>query len=300
MLIEEKVIEGFRVNVTSINGMLLGIACDIGPRILYLASAKKPDLNIFGILPNVGIETQDGFWKVYGGHRLWSSPQAKPRTYSIDDQPVKIDVGEDYITIHGNPEEKNFIQKEITIKAGPDNSVQVIHRIKNIGRWPIRMACSAISLMREKGFVIIPIKPTKIDAEGLLPGRHITLWPYTDISDKRLIFSSDYIFVKHDPKVKDPLKIGVNANPSWTAYWVDGMLFLKQFYQESGEYPDFGSTVEVYADEHMLELGTLSVLKLVEPSEAIEHTEFWKVFEIGKIKVKPDNISEKVEPLVKA
>lgn len=300
MLIEEKVIEGFRVNVSTINGVLIGIACDIGPRILYLASAKKPNLNLFGILPDVGIEMQNGFWRVYGGHRLWSSPEAKPRTYSPDDQPVKIDVGEDYITVHGNLEEKNSLQKEITIKAGPENSVQVVHRIRNIGRWPIKMACWAISIMRNKGFAIVPIKPTKVDVEGLLPDRHISLWPYTDVSDKRLIFSKDYIFVKHDPNVKDPLKIGVNANPSWAAYWVDGMLFLKQFSKEVGEYPDFGSTVEVHVNDHMLELGTLGALKLVEPSEVIEHTEYWKVFEVSKIKTKPDNVREKVEPLIKA
>lgn len=299
MLIEEKVIEGFKVNVASIGGMLVGVACDIGPRILYLASAKKPDLNLFGMLPDVGVETQDGFWRIYGGHRLWSSPQAKPRSYSLDNQPVKIDVGDDYIAVYGNPEEKNSVQKEITVKTGSDNSIQVVHRIRNIGRWPIKMSCWAISVMRRNGFAIIPVKPAKVDVEGLLPDRHISIWPYTDISDKRLTFSREYIFVKHDPKAKSPLKVGVNANPCWAAYWVNGLLFLKQFSQEKGEYPDFGSSVEVYADQNMLELETLGALKVVEPSEAIEHVEVWGVFEIGKVGMKPDNIKEKVEPLIK-
>jgi hypothetical protein len=191
MMIEEKTVEGFRIKVVSIGDMLVGAACDIGPRILYLASAKKPELNLFGILPNSGVETSEGFWKIYGGHRLWSSPEAKPRSHFLDDQPVEIDVGEDYLTVYGSPEEKNSIQKEITIKAGPDNSVQVIHRIKNIGRWPIKMACWALSVMRRSGFAIIPIEPAKVDAEGLLPDRHIALWLYTDISDERLTFTTE-------------------------------------------------------------------------------------------------------------
>ncbi|MEM2960208.1 MAG: hypothetical protein QXU67_01245, partial [Candidatus Bathyarchaeia archaeon] len=91
MRVEEKTIEGFRVKILSIGDMLLGVACDIGPRILYLASAEKPELNLFGILPNAGVETSDGFWRIYGGHRLWSSPEAKPRSYSLDNQPVKIE-----------------------------------------------------------------------------------------------------------------------------------------------------------------------------------------------------------------
>lgn len=299
MIIEEKVIDGFKVNVISIGEILVGVACDIGPRILYLASAKKPDLNLFGILPDVGVETPDGFWRVYGGHRLWSSPQVKPRTYSLDDQPVKLEVGEDYVTIHGNPEEKNSIQKEIIVKAGPDNSVQVIHRIRNIGRWPIKMGCWAISVMRKNGFAIIPMKPFKVDAEGLMPDRHIALWPYTDMSDKRLILAKEYIFVKHDPKAKNTLRIGVNANPCWAAYWSNGMLFVKCFSTEAGEYPDFGSTVEVYADQNMLELGTLSVMRVVEPLGTVEHTEVWRIFNVGRMGAKTEHVKSKVEPLIK-
>jgi len=300
MMIEEKTVEGFRIKVVSIGDMLVGAACDIGPRILYLASAKKPELNLFGILPNAGVETSEGFWKIYGGHRLWSSPEAKPRSYSLDDQPVKIDVGEDYLTVYGSPEEKNSIQKEITIKAGPDSSVQVIHRIKNIGRWPIKMACWAISVMRRNGFAIIPIEPAKVDAEGLLPDRHIALWPYTDISDERLMFTGEYIFVKQDPKAKRPLKIGVNANPNWAAYWVEGLLFLKQLQVEKGEYPDFGSNVEVYTNPEMLELESLGSLKVVDPSSVIEHVETWRVFNVGRIRMKSENVKEKIEPLIKA
>jgi len=300
MMIEEKTVEGFRIKVISIGDMLVGAACDIGPRILYLASAKKPELNLFGILPNAGVETSEGFWKIYGGHRLWSSPEAKPRSYSLDDQPVKIDVGEDYLTVYGSPEEKNSIQKEITIKAGPDSSVQVIHRIKNIGRWPIKMACWAISVMRRNGFAIIPIEPAKVDAEGLLPDRHIALWPYTDISDERLTFTGEYIFVKQDPKAKRPLKIGVNANPNWAAYWVEGLLFLKQLQVEKGEYPDFGSNVEVYTNPEMLELESLGSLKVVDPSSVIEHVETWRVFNVGRIRMKSENVKEKIEPLIKA
>jgi hypothetical protein len=300
MIVEEKNVEGFRVKMVSLDDMILGVACDIGPRILYLASAKKPDLNLFGILPDAGVQTQEGFWKIYGGHRLWSSPEAKPRSYSLDNQPVKIDVDSNSLTIYGNPEEKNSIQKEITIKVNPDGGVQVIHKIRNIGRWPIKLACWALSVMRKNGFAIIPIKPIKVDPEGLLPDRHISIWPYTNIADKRITLASEYIFVKQNPKANLPLKIGANANPPWTAYWVEGMLFLKHFPQIEGEYPDFGCNVEVYTNPSMLELETLSPLKIIEPSEIIQHNEIWKIFNVGKIGMKPENIREKIEPLIEA
>ncbi|MEM2027310.1 MAG: hypothetical protein QW145_00805 [Candidatus Bathyarchaeia archaeon] len=300
MMVEEKTIDGFRVKVASIGDMLIGVACDIGPRILYLANVKKSELNLFGVLPDIGVETCEGFWRIYGGHRLWSAPEAKPRSYSLDDQPVDIEIDSDSLKVRGKPEEKNSIQKEIIVKENPEGGVQVIHRIINIGRWPIKLACWALSVMRRNGFAVIPIKSMKVDAEGLLPDRHISIWPYTDISDKRLVLTSEYIFVKQDPKASGPFKIGVNANPNWAAYWVEGMLFLKQFHYYGGaEYPDFGCSVEVYTNPNMLELETLGPLKTVDPSSMVEHVEVWRVFNVGKIKMKPEDVRDKIEPLIR-
>ncbi|MEM2183168.1 MAG: hypothetical protein QW502_01970 [Candidatus Bathyarchaeia archaeon] len=301
MTLKEETIEGFRVKIAQIGGLLIGVTCDVGPRIIYLASVEKPKLNLFGVLPYFGIETSEGFWRIYGGHRLWTAPEAKPRSYSLDNQPVKIEADSDSLRVYGNPEEKNSIQKEISVRAGSDGGIQVIHRIRNIGRWPIKLACWALSVMRRNGFAIVPIKPMRVDAEGLLPDRHISIWPYTNIADKRLSLTSEYIFVKQDPKAKGPLKIGVNANPNWAAYWVEGMLFLKQFQYDSGaEYPDFGCSVEVYTNPEMLELETLGPLKTVEPFDVVEHVEFWRVLNVGKVKMSTEDIREKIEPLIKA
>ncbi len=299
MFVEDKIVDGFKVKVALIGDLLIGAAYEIGPRILYLASSKKPELNLFGILPDVGVQTSEGFWRIYGGHRLWSSPEAKPRSYSLDDKPVRVELNTDTLTVYGNPEENNFIQKEIAIKANPSGGVQVIHRIRNIGRWPITLACWALSVMRKEGFAIIPIKPSKVDEEGLLPDRHISIWPYTDLADKRLSFTNEYIFIRQDPKIEKPVKIGADANPEWTAYWVNGMIFMKQFHKEAGVYPDFGCNVEVYTNSAMLELETLGPLKTINPSESIQHVEVWKVFEAGEVGMTAEDIRDKIEPLLK-
>lgn len=298
MVVEDKIVDGFKVKVTSIGDLLIGAAYEVGPRILYLASSKKPELNLFGILPDVGVQTSEGFWRIYGGHRLWGSPEAKPRSYSLDDKPVRVEFNADTLTVYGNPEENNCIQKEIKVKANPGGGVQVIHNIRNIGRWPIKLACWALSVMRKGGFAIIPIKPSKVDEEGLLPDRHISLWPYTGLTDKRLSFTNEYLFIKQDPDVDKPVKIGANANPEWTAYWVNGMIFIKQFHKVAGEYPDFGCNVEVYTNQDMLELETLGPLKTINPSESVQHVEVWKIFETGEIKMTAKDIGDKVESLL--
>lgn len=298
MKIEEREVDGFSTNLISLNKIMVGIATDIGPRILYVASSERSEFNLFGVLPDAGIETPEGFWRMYGGHRLWSSPEAKPRSYSMDDKPVKIKIAEDSVVISGNPEVGNSVQKEITIKPFSEDSIEVIHTIRNIGRWPIRLGCWALSVMRKKGFGIIPVKACKVDEEGLLPDRHLSLWPYTDPSDERVVFTNGYVFVEQNPKIENPFKIGTMANPTWTAYWVDGMAFVKQFFRAEGEYPDFGCSVEVYTNADMLELETVGPLKTIDPSGSIQHTEIWKVSEVGELTPEPDGVKEKLEALL--
>ncbi len=298
MKCEEKKVEGFNTKIISIGNITLGIATDIGPRILYIASEKRPKLNLFGVLPELGVQTPEGFWRIYGGHRLWSSPEMMPRSYSLDDKPVKIDVKDNSVTVSGNPEEGNFIQKEITIRPAANGGVEVVHAIRNIGRWPIRLACWALSVMRQSGFAIIPIKPSKVDKEGLLPDRHLSLWPYTDLSDERLVLDGECLFVRQNPKIERPFKIGATANPTWTAYWIDGVAFVKQFSEVAGDYPDYGCNVEVYTNAGMLELETVGPLKMLNPSEFTQHTETWKIFEIEGLAAKPKSIKKKLEALL--
>jgi hypothetical protein len=296
--VEETRIKGFNVKIFSINDLLIGVATEIGPRILYLAGKNSLQKNIFDISPEFGVNTVEGFWRIYGGHRLWSAPEAKPRSYSMDDKPVRIEIEGECVTIYGNPERENSIRKEIAIKPFGNDGVQVIHRIQNIGRWPIKLGCWGLSLMEGEGFVVIPIKPSKVDKEGLLPDRHITIWPYTDLGDKRLKLTSDYIFVSKNSEVTKPLKIGTMANPGWSAYIIGETAFIKEFSRIEGEYPDFGCNVEVYTNANMLEFETLSPLKTLEPSTSVEHPEKWTIIKTGKIETRADDVKNKLELLL--
>lgn len=67
-----------KIKEFSVGELMLGVAEDIGPRILKLALKSAPDENLFGILPDSGVETPDGFWRIYGGYRLWTSPEVMP------------------------------------------------------------------------------------------------------------------------------------------------------------------------------------------------------------------------------
>ncbi len=274
-----------------VGDLVLGVARDIGPRIMKLTVKNRPCENLFGILPDAGTDTPDGFWHIYGGHRLWSSPEDIPRSYSPDNTPVRVEERNGRVNIYGNPEIQNGIQKELEISPAGAFSVDVIHRIKNIGRWPITLACWALSVMKTGGFAVIPVKA---GGAGCLPDRRLVLWPYADFSDERLVMAKDFIFLKQDVRCKNPVKIGTMAFPCWTAYWVDGLLFVKKFAQEQGEYPDFGCSVEVYANSDMLELETVGPLKVLEPGDTAEHRETWRVLEIPALSPSQSDVEDAI------
>ncbi len=80
-----------------------------------------------------------------------------------------------------------------------------------------------------------------------------------------------------NPKAEKSFKIGATGNPSWIAYWISGLIFVKEFEKKEGEYPDFGCDVEVYTDWTHIEVETLGPLKTLNPSESIKHTEVWRI-----------------------
>ncbi len=295
-----KIIDGFKINLFQINDILVGIATDIGPRILYLAHKDDPDLNIFGIVPELSIETPEGLWRIFGGHRLWVSPEAMPRSYSLDDKPIDVEIRDNELMVRGDPEVANMIQKEIVVRPGPtSNSLEIIHKITNIGRWDIEFACWALSVMRKNGFAIIPIKSRCVDEKCLLPDRVIVLWPYAKLVDYRIKFSNNFIFIRHDERIREPIKMGVRAYPYWAAYYVDNYVFIKRFsFEDNVRYPDFDVYVEVYANDKILELETLGPLRKVPPGEANIHKEIWYLAKVGSLEPCEDYVINKVEPLV--
>lgn len=270
-------INGITTRIFEINGLKVGVALSIGPRILYL-SLLNEDYNLFNILPEISLETPDGIWMIYGGHRLWTAPEDFPRTYSVDNKPVEVKQDDSRIIVIGNVELYNNILKKLIIEPGNENyALKIVHEIVNIGRWPIEFSCWALTVMKPSGIAIIPMIPRKIDKHGLLPDRVISIWPYTKLNDRRLIYGENYVLIKHDPAISHPIKIGVRAFPPVVAYWIKGYLFIKKIVEENSMYPDNNVYIEVYANDKIIELETLSPVRRVEPDGVNTHTEYWKV-----------------------
>ncbi len=260
------------------------VLTEVGPRILFFGFLGGR--NEFHEVPEHAGKGGDGTFRVYGGHRLWVSPEVE-RTYYPDNVPVSVRKHKDAFIFTAPPESAHpgtNLQKEIEIKlAGTGTHVSVTHRISNLGKEATEMAPWALSVMAGSGKAILPLPPrAPVAADRLLPEGVLALWCYTDLADPRWRIGTKYIQLhqgkNHACRFKEQMT-GIYNPFGWGAYFRQGHLFVKRAeVRRNAKYPDFGCNFETYTDPYSLELETLGPLQNLEPGQTAEHTENWWLF----------------------
>ena len=250
---------------------------EIGPRIIggFLGDSE----NIFYVDEASAGKKGGDEWVGYGGHRLWHSPEAFPRTYTLDNSPVDYEIKKNSVIFRQKADERAGIEKSIEIIPGKKETFQVVHTLTNRNAWAIECSAWALSMMAPGGIGILPMPQG--NKKALLPNTYLTLWPYNDMADGRCVIGSKYTTVRHDVSIKNPLKIGYNCEDGWIAYQVHGVTFIKKFnHMVDGDYPDNGCSVECYTCPAFQEMETLSPLYDLEPGETITFTEEWHALDL--------------------
>jgi hypothetical protein len=244
-------------------------------RIVGLAPAGKP--NLLADLGDFFVPTAYGNYFFRGGHRLWHSPEAMPRTY-IPDTPVTITDLSDGVNFEAQTEPGTGIRKRIEIRLVANKpSVTLTHTLINDGLWSVELAPWAITQFRLGGIVILPMPVGNTDAAGLLSNRQFSLWPYAQINDPRLKLGDQFVLFKAVASLP-PFKIGYFNPHGWLAYWLDGVLFRKTFGAQAGlSYPDNNSNAEVYCNDQFVELESLAPLGVLSPGAEVRHVETWDI-----------------------
>ncbi len=273
------------------------IATDIGPRILRFGFINSR--NFFYMNPYNAGKTGGHDWRIYGGHRLWHAPEASPRSYYPDNDPVNYSFQSDTVKLRQPKEIATGIIKEMEITLSPfKNQVSVLHRLTNENLWDVELSPWAISVLEQGGRAIIPQEPYGEGDDYLLPSRPLVLWQYTKMNDPRWIWGSKYIQAKQDTQLTSEQKIGVLNKPGWAAYCLDGEILVKKFeFDPEAVYPDYGSNNEIYINGSFLEIETLGPLTRIPPHGTIEHAEHWLLAK-GKVEESEESIDEKILPLV--
>lgn len=275
------------------------ITTDVGPRVLHYGLVGGE--NVLGeCAAGEKVSTEWGEFRPYGGHRLWTAPEAMPRSYAPDNDQIAFEAeGEHAIRLVPPADERAGVQKEIRVALDGTGGVTLRHRITNLNAWRVEMSAWALTIMRGGGVAIIPQEPYGAHPQYLLPSRTLALWPYTDMSDPRLQFGRKLILVKSDERAHSPQKIGVANKLGWAAYLSGELLFVKRFdYTEGVSYPDSGCNTEVFTAASFIELESLSPLKYLEPGEAIEHIEHWQLFDGVKANQEDESLEDALAPLI--
>ena len=263
------------------NGLIeLRVTVDFGPRIIYCActgmenmffedTAKTPLGDKYEVFEDQHI--------VYGGHRLWISPEVVPRCYHPDNLPVTVTDVENGARFTAAVEKHNQIQKSITVTLDPDAPrVKVNHTIRNMGLWDIQLAPWALTVLAPGGLEVMPMPNRTTE---LLPNRNFTFWDYSELNDNRVYFGKDYMTLKQDASKENPFKLGYNNEGGWAAYFNRGQVFLKYFEPIlGGFYPDNGCCFETYTNANMLEMETLGEIEELEPDDFVTLEEEWELY----------------------
>jgi hypothetical protein len=248
------------------------ITGEVGPRILrfgFIGGENHfyEDQNALGL-------TGGDEWRLYGGHRLWHAPEARPRSYFPDNTPISVTRQGDGVLITQPPEPTTGIRKQMLVRLRPDAPLAMItHRLVNMGQWPVTLAVWGITALAGGGVGILPL-PTAAPPGTLSASASLSLWPYTDLGDPRYQWGRRYLRLHQG--AGEPQKIGASPGGRWLAYARNSELFIKSAFPMPGPgYPDRGAAFEIYTDDQMLELESLGPLRPVSPGRFIEHMEVW-------------------------
>lgn len=275
------------------------VTTDIGPRVIRYA-LRGAD-NIFGEVPETTVKTELGEWKPWGGHRLWTAPEAMPRSYAPDNTPVAYKIeGNNAIRLTQPVEPQTGIQKEMLVTLDAQGTgVTVRHKLTNRNLWAVTVSPWAMSIMRGGGVALLPQEPYRSHDDYLLPARPLVLWHYTKLSDPRWTFGDQFIRLRVVEEMKESQKVGLANKQGWAAYHHGTTLFVKRFgYEEGATYPDYGSNAEVYTAGSFAEVETLGPLRQLEAGAATEYVERWTLFPNVKLAGTDTELAAILSPLL--
>lgn len=254
----------------------LVVTSDVGPRIIRYGFVGGQNLFV-ELEEDLGRTGGDG-WRLYGGSRLWVAPEDAVYSYGADNDPVEIEVSGSRLSAQA-PVEHTGVQKRIEVELdGQGSGVTVRYVLANRTIWPLRIATWVLTMMRPGGVGITTLPPRGTHPEVLAPTNPLIVFAFTNMSDPRWTWMEKYIALRQDPGNADPEKLGLFNPATRGAYLLNGELFVKKFGASPDEqYPDMGSSFEIFTNERFLELETLGPMRDLQPGESIDHIEEWSL-----------------------
>src|SRR5262249_47848537 len=182
----------YRISNGEVEAIVTG---DVGPRVMRYGFIGGP--NFFREFKDQLGRSDEPDWQPRGGHRIWAAPEDPVDTYAPDNGPVEIALTDDSIVATEPVEPLTGLEKRIELRmAGQGSGVEVVHRIRNAGSKPRRLAPWALSMMAPGGHGIHGLPPRGTHPEMLAPTNPLVMWAFSDLSDPRWRFLQRYLVLR--------------------------------------------------------------------------------------------------------
>ena len=274
---------------------------DVGPRVIRFGFVGGQ--NVFKEFPDQLGGSREEKFQLRGGDRVWKAPEDAVATWAPDNMPVEIATTANGLIARAPVEPLTSLQKEIEVRmATSGTDVTVLHRITNRSFFALEYSVWALTMMAPGGIAITGFPPRGKHPANLEATNPLVMWAYTNLSDKRWVFTKKYMALKQDPRISEAQKLGMFNPDTWGAYVLNGEAFIKRAHANSGEtYPDFGCSFETFANNEFLEIETLGPLTKLPPGKAAEQSEHWSLHRGVKLtEFTDDAIDTAILPLLLA
>jgi hypothetical protein len=299
--VEKTEYKGWRNCYRVSNGEVeLIVTADVGPRIIRFGFVGGQ--NLFKEFSEQLGGTREEKYQHRGGDRVWKAPEDPVATWAPDNVPVEITVTSGGLIARAPVEPLTSLQKEIEVRMAPAGSeVTVFHRITNRSLFSLEYSVWALTMMAPGGVAIAGFPPRGKHPEHLEATNPLVMWAYTNLSDKRWVFTRRYLTLKQDPSNSEPQKLGMFNPDTWGAYVLNGEVFIKRAYAVSGApYPDFGCSFETFTNNEFLEMETLGPMVKLAPGKTADQVEHWSLHRGVKLAALTDEVIDAVlQPLLR-
>jgi hypothetical protein len=272
-MVERTVFKGIDA-VTLTNGKddKLDILTGVGPRIISFRPEGGDNFFYVNEQNLEGYTQNKNEWYVYGGTRLWVSPEA-PITYAPDNSPVRVDTAESGVTLTTS-DAATGLKKVIEVQA-MDRTFDLTFTIINEGHLILSAGLWVLSCLEPSG-----------DARIFLPWGEEGEWNVKDmkywrswldagsnIESKQWQPTNEFFIVTPSGETG---KIGFRNRHGFALFQRGELSFIKRApYFEGALYPDDGCSLEVYTSKDFYEIESLSPLYSLKPGIAYSHREQW-------------------------
>ncbi len=265
------------------------VTVDVGPRIIHFGFCNGQNMMYQDIDRDVSWfgEEYDAFYYkgavsyLYGGHRIWFTPERKPQTTYPDNSKVSVEYTANGAIFTPSAQTENGVQLALELKMHESDAVmEVSNRVTNISESELEFAVWSVSVMNTGGTELI--RHSDKDT-GLLHNRVIALWSYTDASDERFYNGKRYMSFKQLPSISEAFKAGTNNRDGKVLYVLGNDVFRKEYTptHDIEPYPDGGVSFETYINENYIELEVLGPVRKVAAGQAGVLDEVWSLKKCG-------------------